>query len=111
MFNDDSCLNYHHCYHDIQPPPPPQSSSSSSSSLSSMKNITPPLQRFVSCSSNNCCNNNRFTKNCDINHQSNHTQQNKERFQYGNYNRYYGYRKMENDQDVRIELFRSEWFN
>lgn len=34
----------------------------------------------------------------------------KEKFQYGNYNRYYGYRKGTDCADIRINLFRKEFF-
>nr|XP_046265938.1 7SK snRNA methylphosphate capping enzyme-like [Scatophagus argus]XP_046265939.1 7SK snRNA methylphosphate capping enzyme-like [Scatophagus argus]XP_046265940.1 7SK snRNA methylphosphate capping enzyme-like [Scatophagus argus]XP_046265941.1 7SK snRNA methylphosphate capping enzyme-like [Scatophagus argus]XP_046265942.1 7SK snRNA methylphosphate capping enzyme-like [Scatophagus argus]XP_046265943.1 7SK snRNA methylphosphate capping enzyme-like [Scatophagus argus] len=46
-------------------------------------------------------------------HQQPHNQakeQQKKKFQYGNYNKYYGYRNPSNSEDPRIRLLRPEWF-
>lgn len=37
-------------------------------------------------------------------------EQQKKKFQYGNYNKYYGYRNPSNSEDSRIRLLRPEWF-
>ncbi|XP_077403319.1 7SK snRNA methylphosphate capping enzyme isoform X2 [Vanacampus margaritifer] len=37
-------------------------------------------------------------------------QQQKKKFQYGNYNKYYGYRNPSASEDPRIHVFRPEWF-
>lgn len=138
MIKDDSCLN-HHCYHNIQSSSSLIQSSSTTTTSKTIRK-PPLLQRCSSkncCTHNNDNNDHkRYTNNiCDTNFRSdrskqplNHShqqpqqqhpnsiksntkqQKQKERFQYGNYNRYYGYRTMENDEDPRIELFRPEWF-
>lgn len=46
-------------------------------------------------------------------HQQPHKQgkeQQKKKFQYGNYNKYYGYRNPSNSEDPRVRLLRREWF-
>ncbi|XP_061658979.1 7SK snRNA methylphosphate capping enzyme isoform X2 [Syngnathoides biaculeatus] len=46
-------------------------------------------------------------------HQQPHNQardQQKKKFQYGNYNKYYGYRNPSASEDPRIHVFRPEWF-
>lgn len=46
-------------------------------------------------------------------HQQHHNllkEQQKKKFQYGNYNKYYGYRNPSNSEDPRIRLLRREWF-
>lgn len=37
-------------------------------------------------------------------------QQQKKKFQFGNYNKYYGYRNPSNSEDPRVRLLRPEWF-
>lgn len=37
-------------------------------------------------------------------------EQQKKKFQYGNYNKYYGYRNPSNSEDTRVRLLRREWF-
>lgn len=46
-------------------------------------------------------------------YQQSHSQakeQQKKKFQYGNYNKYYGYRNPSNSEDPRVRLLRREWF-
>lgn len=46
-------------------------------------------------------------------YQQSHNQakeQQKKKFQYGNYNKYYGYRNPSNNEDPRVRLLRREWF-
>lgn len=46
-------------------------------------------------------------------YQQSHNQakeQQKKKFQYGNYNKYYGYRNPSNSEDPRVRLLRREWF-
>lgn len=46
-------------------------------------------------------------------HQQSYNQakeQQKKKFQYGNYNKYYGYRNPSNSEDTRVRLLRREWF-
>lgn len=39
-----------------------------------------------------------------------HQQKHKKKFQYGNYNQYYGYRNPGAIEDIRIRVFKQEWF-
>lgn len=43
-------------------------------------------------------------------HQQQHNNQAKKKFQYGNYNKYYGYRNPSRSEDPRVHLLRREWF-
>lgn len=43
-------------------------------------------------------------------HQQQHNNQVKKKFQYGNYNKYYGYRNPSKSEDPRVHLLRREWF-
>lgn len=43
-------------------------------------------------------------------HQQQHNNQAKKKFQYGNYNKYYGYRNPSKSEDPRVHLLRREWF-
>lgn len=42
--------------------------------------------------------------------QQQHNNQAKKKFQYGNYNKYYGYRNPSRSEDPRVHLLRREWF-
>lgn len=42
--------------------------------------------------------------------QQQHNNQAKKKFQYGNYNKYYGYRNPSKSEDPRVHLLRREWF-
>lgn len=46
----------------------------------------------------------------NYNQQKPNQQQQKKKFQYGNYNQYYGYRNPGAVEDVRIRVFKPEWF-
>eukprot|EP00066_Takifugu_rubripes_P006484 XP_003971308.1 PREDICTED: 7SK snRNA methylphosphate capping enzyme-like [Takifugu rubripes] len=43
-------------------------------------------------------------------HHQQHNNQAKKKFQYGNYNKYYGYRNPSKSEDPRVHLLRREWF-
>ncbi|KAA0716280.1 7SK snRNA methylphosphate capping enzyme [Triplophysa tibetana] len=47
---------------------------------------------------------------CRSQYNNNHNQQQKKKFQYGNYNKYYGYRNPGLSDDHRIRVFKPEWF-